>query len=148
MINRVIPVSSIHFYDTWSVYCVVCPPHNMNHLSPCIWLPLPFTTPYPFPSGHHHAVICVYLCELSKLKSFRQYSAVIVTQTAWPKSQSYMSLSLWPLRSLYISKLWALICNTEVIIGPCSQHRRLHTETQTHAHTSVACCDHQMREYV
>ena len=44
-----------------SVYCIVCPPPQIN-LIPSPFIPsLPYSTPLsPFPSGNHHIVVCVY----------------------------------------------------------------------------------------
>ena len=45
----------VHFYDTWSVHCIVCPPPKVKSSSVTLYL-----TPTHFPSGHHHSVVCVY----------------------------------------------------------------------------------------
>ena len=54
-------VSSAHFYyDTWSAYCIMCPPKVRSFSAPMYLTP--FTLHYPLPSGNHPnpTVVCVY----------------------------------------------------------------------------------------
>ena len=62
LVNEIIWVSSVHFYDTWSVYCIVCPPPKVKSSSVTLYL-APFTLYYHstrLPSGNHHTVVSVF----------------------------------------------------------------------------------------
>ena len=55
IVNRIIQFSSVYFYDTQSVYRIVCPPPKVKHHLPSsyLWPHLPSTTlapPFPLVS--------------------------------------------------------------------------------------------------
>ena len=58
LLNKVIYVLSVWFYDTWSLYCIVCPPSKVKLSSVTISLvPFTLTSPStPLPSGNHRTV--------------------------------------------------------------------------------------------
>ena len=62
LVNTIMQVSGVQFYNTSSVYCTVCSPPQVK-LSSIVIFP-PFTLvclPHPSgPSGHHHTLVCVY----------------------------------------------------------------------------------------
>ena len=61
LVNKFIQVSGIQFYNTSSVYCVVCSPPKVKSPSITIYPPLPSSTaPTPSPSGNHRTVVCIY----------------------------------------------------------------------------------------
>ena len=61
-INKTEWVSSVHFYNTWSVYCIVHPPPEVKLSSVTIYPTpsYPYYLPTPPPYGSHHTVICVH----------------------------------------------------------------------------------------
>ena len=48
LVNKIIWVSSVHFHDTWSIYCIVCPQHKVKSCFVTIYL-APFTLYCPPP---------------------------------------------------------------------------------------------------
>ena len=63
LVNEIIYISSVQFYNTSSVYCMwVCPPPKVKSFSLTIYT-APFTfhyLPMSLPPGNHHSVVCVY----------------------------------------------------------------------------------------
>ena len=57
VVHKIIWVSSVHFYSTSSVYCIVCLPAKVKSPSVPYILCISIFTLYhsPFPSGNHHA---------------------------------------------------------------------------------------------
>ena len=54
-------VSGAQFYDTSSVYCIVCSSPQVKSPSITIYPPYTlFCPPTPFPSGNHHTFVCIY----------------------------------------------------------------------------------------
>ena len=63
LVNKIIQVSGVHFYDTWSVYCFMCTPPKVKSSSIIIIYFGPLYTllpPCTFSSGNHHTVVYVY----------------------------------------------------------------------------------------
>ena len=63
LLNKFIWVSSVKFYDTSSIYCIVCLPPKVKSPSITMYLTIftfcPSSHP-PFPSSNHHTVVCIY----------------------------------------------------------------------------------------
>ena len=66
LVNKIIQVSGIHFYDKWSVYCIVCSPSKVRS-SATIWCTLPFTTLHLLPSGN-----LPYCCLFTSFSFYKQ----------------------------------------------------------------------------
>ena len=63
LVNKIIQVSGVQFYNTSFVHCIVClPPQLKFPITVCPLLSAPFYILLrPFPCGsNHHIVVCVY----------------------------------------------------------------------------------------